>query len=170
MSEFIGIDPGLSGAIALFDGIDIHVYEMPVLEYSISGGKTRKEINIGKLATYIRRKENPIAYMEAINGRSSRGGFTEFRFGESYGMTKAALVLTGTPYNLVSPQAWKSYFGLKKTKGMTKAEFKDLSRKLAMEKFPARANLFKRKKDDGRAEAALIALYGFEQSGLNLKP
>lgn len=170
MNSIIGIDPGLSGAIALFDGNDLYVFDMPVLEYCVSGGKKRKELNIGKLAGYIRQGSTAKAYMEAINGRSSQGGFTEFRFGEAYGMSKAALVLTGTSYELISPQKWKNYFGLKKTKGMTTAQFKTLSRELAMEKFPARADRFKRVKDDGAAEAALIALYGFEQSGLNLKP
>jgi crossover junction endodeoxyribonuclease RuvC len=171
MSEIVGIDPGLSGAIALFDGKDLYAFDMPVLSYSVSGGKTRKEINIGKLAAYIRQApNNRKAYMEAINGRSSQGGFTEFRFGESYGMAKAVLVLTGTPYELISPQKWKNYFGLKKTKGMTTPEFKTLSRELAMKLFPARADRFKRVKDDGRAEAALIALYGLEHSGLNINP
>jgi len=171
MNNIVGIDPGLSGAIALFDGKDLYAFDMPVLSYSVSGGKTRKEINIGKLANIITQAGSPRnAYMEAINGRSSQGGFTEFRFGESYGMAKAALVLTGTPYELISPQKWKNYFGLKKTKGMTTPEFKTLSRELAMKMFPTRAKRFERKKDDGRAEAALIALYGLENSGLNLKP
>lgn len=168
MSSIIGIDPGLKGAIAILDGDDLRVYDMPVLEYTLGSGKTRTELNLGRLASYIRSTEG-IAYMEAINGRSQGRGFTEFRFGEAYGMSKAALVLTGTPYNLVSPQKWKSYFGLKKTKGMTGPEFKTLSRELAMQKFPAKANRFKRKKDDGRAEAALIALYGLEQSSPQLK-
>jgi crossover junction endodeoxyribonuclease RuvC len=39
---------------------------------------------------------------------------------------------------------------------------KDTSRQLAMQRFPDYAEKFVRKKDDGRAEAALIALYGAE--------
>jgi crossover junction endodeoxyribonuclease RuvC len=55
----------------------------------------------------------------------------------------------------VTPAKWKKHFGLNRDKGV--------SRSKATERFPEYANLFSRVKDDGRAEAALIALYGAEQ-------
>lgn len=167
MNNFIGIDPGLSGAIAVIENGDLYVFDMPVLEYDISGKKKRKELNVGKLAGLLD-VANCQAYLEGVAGMPGMGGTQMFAFGQSYGMTKAALALKGVPYEIISPQKWKNYFGLKKTRGMTTSEFKTLSRELAMQKFPARAERFKRKKDDGRAEAALIALYGLEQSGLQL--
>lgn len=150
MNNFIGIDPGLSGAICLMSGNNVLIYDIPVLEYKIAGGKTRRELNIGAFATIIR-KVNGVAWLEALNGRPGRGA-TEFRIGENYGMIKAALVLTGTPYKTVSPQKWKAHYGLKKDK--------ELSRQKAIELFPDKAKMFSRKKDNDRAEAALIALYG----------
>jgi crossover junction endodeoxyribonuclease RuvC len=55
---------------------------------------------------------------------------------------------------LVKPQKWKKHFSLDKDK--------DKSRALANRRFPDNHQDFARKKDDGRAEAALIALYGAE--------
>lgn len=159
--NIIGIDPGLTGAIAIIQDGEIYVHDMPTLAYTIANGKTRKEMDIARFSNIVRQVPAANAYVEALNGRPGRGA-TEFRIGENYGMIKASLALNGKPYNLVSPQAWKSHYGLKKLKGMTSTEFKTLSRKKAMEKFPDRARLFSRKKDDGRAEAALIALYGLE--------
>jgi hypothetical protein len=37
---------------------------------------------------------------------------------------------------------------------------KDMARSKAIERWPAKADLFKRKSDDGRAEAALIGIAG----------
>jgi crossover junction endodeoxyribonuclease RuvC len=59
------------------------------------------------------------------------------------------------PYTLVTPQKWQKHFG--------KSKDKDQSRLLATRLYPQLADKFKQKKDDGRAEALLIAKYGSEQ-------
>lgn len=164
MDNIIGIDPGLSGAICILTQHDELIYDMPTLEYSIAGGKKRREVNVGKLASIVGKINADRAYLEAVAGMPGMGGTQMFAFGQSYGMTKAALVLTHTPYEMVSPMKWKNYFGLKRTKGMTKDEFKQKSLDLAIQLFPEKAKMFSRKKDDGRAEAALIAYYGRETS------
>ena len=51
----------------------------------------------------------------------------------------------------VSPGKWKKHFGL--------TSDKEKSRALAIATWP-QSDHFRRKKDDGRAEAALTALYG----------
>ena len=58
------------------------------------------------------------------------------------------------PVKFVQPASWKKHFGLNRDKG--------LSRSLATQRFPEYAKLFARAKDDGRAEAALLALFGQE--------
>ena len=77
-----------------------------------------------------------------------------FRFGEGYGMLQACIAANKHPTHFVTPAKWKGHFGLNRDKGV--------SRSKAMERFPEYAQLFSRVKDDGRAEAALIALYGAE--------
>lgn len=156
--EHIGIDPGLSGGIAFIYGSELYVWDMPVIQYQLSNKKWRREVNIGKLASIIRSTDCNTCTLEKLQGMG-KVPFTEFRLGEAYGMTKAALVLTGTTFDLAAPTAWKKHFGLTKDK--------DAARELAQKLFPERASSFSRKKDDGKAEAALIAHYGLSMLNLN---
>lgn len=157
---FLGIDPGLSGAIAFVSPAgDVHAFDMPVLEYTITGKKTRREVDVARLARILTKYPAASCQLEAVWGMAGRGA-SEFTFGQSYGMIKAALTLSGIPYELISPQKWKNYYGL--------GSDKDGSRAKATELFPAFASLWSRKKDDGRAEAVLIANHGLAQAGLNL--
>jgi crossover junction endodeoxyribonuclease RuvC len=77
-----------------------------------------------------------------------------FRFGVAYGAVLGILGALTVPFHLVSPTVWKKHFHLSKDK--------DASRALALRRFPACAQHFERKKDHNRAEAALLALYGYE--------
>jgi crossover junction endodeoxyribonuclease RuvC len=65
-----------------------------------------------------------------------------------------ALAIYQIPHQLVTAAKWKKYFNLSQDKG--------ISRRLASERFPHDAEQFSRVKDDGRAEAALLALYAAE--------
>ena len=66
-----------------------------------------------------------------------------------------ACVGHGYEMHYATPASWKKHFKLSKDKGVSRAT--------ASQRFPQNAELFKRVKDDGRAEAALIALYGYEK-------
>ena len=73
------------------------------------------------------------------------------------GVLLGVLASQNIPYTTISPTKWKKSFGLTRDK--------DASRAAATRLFPANADLFERKKDDGRAEATLIALYGQQLLG-----
>ena len=149
-----GIDPGLSGAVAtLVDGEPGDAIDMPtrmVGEWN--------EVDAHALAKWIReqRAAHSGAYVSAciekVGARPTDGGTSAFRFGESSGKVKAVLEALGIPYTRAIPRVWKQHFGL------VKAE-KDASRQLALRRFPAIADRLRRKKDDGRAEALLLALW-----------
>jgi crossover junction endodeoxyribonuclease RuvC len=83
-----------------------------------------------------------------------QGVTSMFNFGRSYGDVRGVIGAMEVPLHFVTPQKWKKHFGL--------SSDKEQSRLRAIRMFPAVADSFKRKKDDGRAEAALIALYGSE--------
>jgi len=76
--------------------------------------------------------------------------------GRSVGVIEGVVAAMGIPLTLVIPQRWQ--------KDMLVRGGKDGSRERAMQLFPMQSELFKRKKDDGRADAALIAMWG-EQFG-----
>jgi crossover junction endodeoxyribonuclease RuvC len=75
-----------------------------------------------------------------------------FAFGRAAGVVEGALAGLGVPYTDVPPATWIKAMGVRGGK--------DGARNRAMELWPKQAELFKRVKDDGRADAALIAAYG----------
>lgn len=150
----VGIDPGASGAIAFFDPkagtLDVH--DMPVMEIERSG-KTKREISAVLLANILHDDWNHnIVWIEKVGAMPGQGVSSMFQFGRGVGMIEGVIAAEGLSLNYVTPQAWQKAVGVRGGK--------DGSRLRAVELFPKYANLFARKKDDGRAEAALIAWYG----------
>ena len=149
----VGVDPGFSGAIAHYctRTKDLDVIDMPV----ILNSKGKNEIDIHSLLHLLEPEaKDRMAVVEQVASRPNQSSVATFRFGMGYGALIACVAANKTPMHLVTPQKWKKHFGL--------TSDKDTSRQLAMQRFPDYAEKFVRKKDDGRAEAALIALYGAE--------
>ena len=80
-----------------------------------------------------------------------QGVTSSFNFGRSKGVVEGVFAAAGRPIVYVSPGVWKRALGLSKDKGA--------SRRRAIELWPDHTDKFRRAKDDGRAEAALIALW-----------
>ncbi len=143
-----GVDVGLNGAIALFDMIEGHleVHDMPVMEIN-----KKRQVNPQLLTNILEQHEAPV-FIEQVGARPGQGVSSMFNFGKSFGIclgVSAGLKLQTTT---VSPVAWQR--ACKVEKG------KDGNRLRATQTFPNYSNLFARKKDDGRADAALIAYWG----------
>jgi crossover junction endodeoxyribonuclease RuvC len=151
MSYVIGIDPGINGAIAMFrDNVLFTVVDMPTLE--VDSGKTKKRhisaVGLRDILVYY-----PTAHVvtEKVGAMPGQGVTSMFNFGRSAGIIEGVVAAMHFPSTYVTPAAW--------TKAVGRAAGKDASRMRAMELFPAKADLFKRAKDDGRADAALIAYW-----------
>jgi crossover junction endodeoxyribonuclease RuvC len=154
MSFVIGIDPGISGAIAVFeDGVLHRLIDMPTLE--LDSGKTKKRhISAAGLATILNVFTSDAdchVVTERVTARPGQGVTSMFNFGRSTGIIEGVVAALLIPNTYVTPQTW--------TKAVGRAAGKDASRMRAMELFPSKAELFKRAKDDGRADAALIAYW-----------
>lgn len=158
----IGIDPGLSGAIALVtDGPNgptlVEVFDAPVYEAKV-GKKNRRRIDCPRLlyrmAELVARIEKPNAYVEESSIRPGEGAVGAHSCGKNAGYVEMAALTVSRMVSLIRPQKWKAVVGLP-----LKAD-KDQSRYEARRRFPEMADRFTRKMDDGRAEAALIALAG----------
>ena len=149
-----GIDCGFTGAITLYwpKTGDIEVYDMPVMK----NAKGKTILNHHGILDILEPEGNGnrVAFLEATAARPNQGVSSMYRFGSQAGALEMALAATKTPMHLVTPATWKRHFGLTASKGV--------ARSLAMNRFPAEASRFARVKDDGRAEATLIALYGWE--------
>ena len=157
-----GIDPGLSGAIAVLHlradadpGVLFDVVDMPVVEI-MRNAKAKREVSAAALADLFARANHRLqpshAYLERVGAMPGQGVSSVFSFGRSTGVVEGVLAALKIPVTIITPQSWQ--------KAMAVRDGKDGSRARAMEIFAGDAHLFTRKKDDGRADAALIAACG----------
>jgi crossover junction endodeoxyribonuclease RuvC len=153
VSGILGVDPGLTGALALHrDG------EWILLDMPIAGDAKRREINGPELCRFLREHQPDHAYLEYAAARPGQGVSSMFKFGVSYGATKMALAACGVPYTVVIPAKWKPAVGIQ-----TGAD-KEASRLRALQLFPDLAAYLSRKKDHARADAMLLTYFGMKVS------
>lgn len=138
-----GIDPGMSGAVALVDDGEMHVEDMPVVGKYVAG------VLLGQMLTDWSAEW---VVIEDVASYPRQGVASVFKFGCAFGVALGAVGALMLPMTLVTPAQWK--------KDMRLSSDKDRSRQRATEGWPESADLFKRKKDDGRAEAVLLAEWG----------
>jgi crossover junction endodeoxyribonuclease RuvC len=147
----IGIDPGLTGAVAVLSDYPLLAVPMPVTDYSPTGF-VKRAVDLYALADLLVRYPSATVYLERVNAMPGQGVAGMFSLGMSYWGVAGVAAGLGLPVKLVTPQEWKRYFGL--------SADKDMARQLAQRLFPD-VDL-SRKKDHGRAEALLIAKYGLD--------
>ena len=143
-SCIMGVDPGLGGAIAFYEPErdKVHVFDMPVVN---------SNVDVATVAGAIRNWKPEIAIVELVGARPGQGVSSMFKFGCGYGMVQGVIATLGVPLHLVAPSKWKKHFAL--------GPDKEASRALALRLWPLLSEALKRKKDEARAEAALIARY-----------
>jgi hypothetical protein len=143
MTLYLGIDPGRQGAIALLDKCAMNVTCHPMPDTTAGLHDLLSSMPVVKQAIL----ERPF-YPQMI------GIANAVKIAEAYGILRGALQWLSIPTRDVTPSVWKARMGLTASK--------DRSREKASEIFPANAYQWRLKKNDGLAEAALIALYGAE--------
>jgi crossover junction endodeoxyribonuclease RuvC len=148
MQCFCGVDPGLSGALAFIfeDAPDRVITEdMPTVDNVVMPSLLR---------SLLARLKPTVALIEAVSARPGQGVTSMFRFGQAHGTAIGVIGGLDVPYHFVTPGKWKKHYGLSSDKEECRAK--------ALQLFPSCADQFKRKKDHGKAEAALIARYCME--------
>lgn len=148
----IGIDPGLTGAVAVLSEYPLLAVRMPVMDYSPTG-YVKRAVDLQTLATLLALYPSAVMYLERVNAMPGQGVAGMFSLGMSYWGAAGVAAGLGNHVVLVTPQEWKRYFNLNADK--------DTARLLAQRLFP-RVDL-SLKKDHGRAEALLIAKYGVDK-------
>lgn len=155
----IGIDVGANGAIAVFEnGKLIAVHDMPTKTIEIDKRK-KKRVDADALNDLFDFHVE-MATIERVAAMPNQGVSSMFAFGQAAGIVEGVIATVTNNVKYVRPQSWKKYFNLGKDK--------DASRNMAMMLWPDKSDWFKRKKDDGRAEAALIGLWGIESENQTL--
>lgn len=157
MSErfvYMGVDPGLTGALAWYDPeYDlIEVADMPVHQIKTGRG-IQREIDYHSLARLVAERAHLVKMcaIERVSAMPKQGLSSTFKFGMTYGAALSALACNIVPFTEVFPNKWKPSMGV--------TSDKTSSRMRASRLFPGSAHKFERVKDDGKAEAALLAVY-----------
>ena len=148
MNLIMGVDPGKTGAVAFLDeaGNLVHVEDMAQLTGAALGTW------LVDLLDDLAPDRVVEAWVEDVHSMPKQGVRSVWTFAEGHGVILGALGAARIRTELVTPARWKKAAGLNKDK--------TASRLRASTRWPDQARMFARVKDDGRAEAALIALYG----------
>ena len=150
LKTYIGVDPGLSGAIAFITGTGSYtVFDIPIM--AKGSGTVKNEINANGMRQILQKTITlePVAMLERVNAMPGQGVSSVFSLGDSFGACRSVLACTDIPTFYVTPTEWKKHFKL--------TSDKEDARALAIKLYP-QAELHLKKHID-RAEALLIATY-----------
>ena len=155
--KIIGIDPGLSGAIAVMhDKKVINMYDMPVMA---EGKKNKRQLNSSQLVNIIKENinenEETIVVVEQVNAMPGQGVTSMFNFGQTFGAIKGVCAALKLPIFFVRPSKWKKHFELINSS-------KDSSRTKVIEMYPTLSAQLTKKRDVNKSDAVLIAKFYFD--------
>ena len=152
--KVIGIDPGLSGAIAILENSKVlNLFDIPVMS---EGKKNKKQLNSALLVSLLKenifKNEEVSVVVEQVNAMPGQGVTSMFNFGQTFGAIKGICAALNLPIFFVRPSKWKKHFELINSS-------KDSSRTKAIEMYPKLSNQLAKKKDVNKSDAILIARY-----------
>lgn len=147
---YIGIDPGMNGAVAAIHEGRVGVWDTPTVPVK-KGHEYLVASMVQLLRDAVASDWPAVAVLEQGIAMPRQASSSTYKAGRGVGLWEGALAGLGIPYELVRPAQWKKALGI--PAGADKAA----SRSYAQRLFPAQVEAFKRVKDDGRAEAVLLA-------------
>ena len=159
--KIIGIDPGLSGAIAVLKNNKVlNIFDMPVMS---EGKKNKRQLNSALLVKLLKdnilENEEVSVVVEQVNAMPGQGVTSMFNFGQTFGAIKGICAALGLPIFFVRPSKWTKHFELINSS-------KDSSRTKAIEMYPLLSKDLAKKKDVNKSDAILIARF-FSESRPN---
>ena len=147
--RIVGIDPGLSGAFALLVGDRLEeVRDMPTI--TVRG---RGQITAAGVVDAIVALNPDHVVIEQVGVMPRQGIASGFNFGYGAGILEGVVAALSRPLTMVRPNRWKQEAAVPTDK--------NAARQMASRLWPDQSHLFARVRDDGRAEAALLAKWFF---------
>src|SRR6516164_1045501 len=152
--KVLGIDPGIRGGRALVE-INDGMAPQPrdAIDIPVVGTGAKERVDVLAIHSWIVAHQPQHALIERAQAMPKQGASSGFKYGRAVGAIEATVALCSIPVEIVEPSAWKRFWRLP-------GKDKESGRQRALQLFPAAHALLARKKDHGRAEAALIALFG----------
>jgi crossover junction endodeoxyribonuclease RuvC len=152
--KVLGADPGVNGGFAIVvveDGAAPQLVE--AIDIPVIGVNAKQRVDAIAIRAWVSKHDVQQAFIERAQAMPAQGRSSIFKYARAIGSIEAAIALSGIPVTIVEPSVWKRFHKLP-------GKEKEASRQRALEIFPASHALLARKRDHGRAEASLIALYG----------
>jgi crossover junction endodeoxyribonuclease RuvC len=152
--KLLGIDPGIRGGLAIVsidDGAAPQLVD--AIDIPVTGVGAKERVDVLAIRTWIIAHAPQHALIERAQAMPKQGASSGFKYGRATGAIEAALACCEIPMTIVEPSVWKKFHQLR-------GGDKEAARQRALQLFPAAHALLARKKDHGRGEASLIALYG----------
>jgi crossover junction endodeoxyribonuclease RuvC len=152
-----GVDPGIHGGLAIVEIADgaapalVECIDIPVI-----GSGAKERVDVAAIRNFIDRHKPIRALIERAQAMPRQGSSSGFKYGRAVGAIEAAITLCSIPVEIVEPPAWKRFWKLP-------GKDKESARQKALQLFPDAHAALARRRDHGRAEAMLIALYYAER-------
>lgn len=147
--QYLGIDPGKSGAITVIDWWEKDSLLGKSTETTITSCKlTETELDIWKWLENNVDVLNAVATIENVHSMPKQGVASAFTFGKNFGFLIGLLTASSIPYKFVTPQKWQ-----KGMQCMTGGD-KNISKAAAQRLWP------RIKMTHAIADSLLIAEYG----------
>lgn len=156
-----GVDCGVTGAVAVIqNGELVGIADLPVRQEG--SGTVKRRIDPAGLAAIVRDwrarcgVDSELAVIERVAAMPKQGSASTFSLGHSAGAIEAVFAALGCPIEYVAPATWKRAAGISRDKADSRAKASLL--------FPAHAGNWLRARDHNRAEAVLLAAYGWKRA------
>ena len=152
--KIIGIDPGLSGAVAILENNSVlNIFDIPVMS---EGKKNKRQLNSALLVSLLKDNivdnEEVVVVVEQVNAMPGQGVTSMFNFGQTFGAIKGICAALDLPIFFIRPSKWKKHFELINAS-------KDSSRTKVIEMYPKLSSQLAKKKDVNKSDAILIARF-----------
>jgi crossover junction endodeoxyribonuclease RuvC len=154
MTKVLGVDPGIHGGLAIVkieDGATPWLVD--AIDIPVVGEGAKERVDALAVWGWITHHAPGHAYVERAQAMPKQGASSGFKYGRAVGTLEAVIVCCEIPMTIVEPGGWKKFHGLR-------GKDKEGGRQRALQLFPAAHAMMARKKDHGKADAALIALHG----------
>ena len=153
--NILGVDPGIRGGLAIIaiDANGAAPRLVDATDIPVVGVGAKERVDVLAIRDWIVQHAPQHALIERAQAMAKQGASSGFKYGRAVGAIEAVVACCAIPLTIVEPSIWKKFHRLP-------GKDKEAGRQRALQLFPSAHALLARKKDHGRAEAALIALAG----------
>jgi crossover junction endodeoxyribonuclease RuvC len=153
--KILGVDPGIRGGLAIVavDANGAAPQLVDAIDIPVPGVGAKERVDVLAIRTWIEQHAPQHALIERAQAMPKQGASSGFKYGRAVGAIEAVITCCAIPLTIIEPSVWKKFHA-------QRGGDKEAGRQRALQLFPTAHELLARKKDHGRAEAALIALAG----------